>query len=389
MIFFQCPLSILITFIHVKIDDAEQELLFFACSICCTEKQYAYLFDDIDATYKHWMQKHFMQHREFQFTIEKIAKCLHCEFYSTFAGLQDHHCKEHSAAAFVIVDYYNEHSCALCNYAGSEMNLHFEREHTIILGANVMNPIPLSGNALNAIEQCRGNLNRNQSVRCRCHHCKENIMADNYIPHIMNAHEYHFDCANCEKRSIDLVALAVHEQRSHHLFALNYFLLEFVNLLRHQYYRSEVIFANGLIVNKHCLLSTKYDDSKTFNRFIVQLIDYLIDRYKKAMKKMSMEKLDRFENNRKDIFLTVRGLPITANENLKVLFIDLCALINIVIPKNEIRAIQRKGHNIIVNMCSASLKEYILKHAFGKRMLLGNLIEVPPDQRHSQIFIFN
>lgn len=380
----------LIQLFPIKLDgNSSPELIFFTCSICCMEGKDTYLFDNIDDTYQHWRKKHSMEHRTFNFSIDKFAKCFHCEFYSTFEGLRDHHHKKHPSTSFVIVDWNNGQLCGLCNYNGNEMDSHFERDHKIIINANVINPIPISGNVLNVIEPLHMHINRNQSVRCRCNHCKEIILADDYFSHIMNAHEYNFDCAKCGKTSTDLIGVSIHEKQNHRSFALNYFLLEFVNVLRQQYYRSEIILANGFIINKHSLISTKYGDIHTFDQFIAQLIDHLIGKYKKWTRKMSMEKLLCLERNRNSTILTIRGMPSTVDRDLKEVFIHLCALVDVVIMRREIRKIRRIGHVISVNVSSTAMKKTILKRAFGKRILLGDLIEVPSDQQHSQIFIFN
>ncbi|XP_031631955.1 uncharacterized protein LOC116346160 [Contarinia nasturtii] len=286
--------------------DFDRNMLFF-CKFCenSTGKKLM-CSSTTDGIYRHWKNVHKRNDKKpFQFYMTELVACNYCNIMSTFDGLKEHVAKSHPNEAFVAIKaFHDTKQCALCNYAFDELTEHFQTEHHLAVEANVLNPIPLSNENLLRLLQI------SVHKKFKCEYCKEVFETrDEYRTHHSTKHikleklseafvdresvkligdcchiqidpnsfhdhlEYHkyiLKCESCSYRTDDPFYLMKHKIKTHGVTEdASTMYLNFIQL---RYWRSELIFGNGLVVNKFNTQGTEYDYSRSFGSFLARLM---------------------------------------------------------------------------------------------------------------------
>lgn len=386
----------------------------YCCAYCQDEKGFSYLFSRIAEVHKHWKEMHSVHQKPFQFYIDQIAMCYYCQFESTFAGLNDHHSQKHEKNVFIIVNPMNNNCCGLCQYIGHDLLIHFQTQHSQIIEANLFNPIQIADNVLDALLTSPRNSSKELIDHIICDHCDGTVKASTYWTHIFE-HTYEFDCSICNVSSYDVIEVALHEKHDHGIISLNDFLLDFVDLLRQQYFRTKIVFKNGLAMNNHSLLATRYSEIHYLDKLIKELTLQFSERYNNDTKmnnhnhdvNNNYQSIERNVGDTDDMSsvcsfkidvkntrnLTILGIPSMYDDNLNNFFLNLCIRLKSDISMDDVKRIYRtpatKQHSITVELNSFAAKERVLRSKFGKTMWLSDLVQLPPKQKSPQIFIFN
>lgn len=183
--------------------------------------------------------------------------------------------------------------------------IHFEIEHRLVLEANVFNPIALNDFTLRNMLQ----IDVHKKVKCeyceevfetkdqyRIHHslkhkdlekmsrafvdmetiklvgdcCRQQIDPNSFLDHL-EFHVYSFKCNLCTFQTTDPFNYMKHKVKTHEetddVAAL------YLNFLQLKYWRSELVFGNGLVINKFNTQGTEYDHTQYFERFAKRLVD--------------------------------------------------------------------------------------------------------------------
>lgn len=289
-----------------KVIDFDRNMLFY-CTFCETSDGIKSIGNStIEGVYEHWKQQHRpFDSKPFQFYVTEFVACNYCNVMSTFQGLKQHVVEQHPGKAFVpIKAFEDEKQCALCEYNFDDLAEHYRTMHSLENQSNVFNPIKLTD------ENLQNLLRIWVHQKIICEHCNEVFdTREQYRTHHNNEHTKleRNSRAFFDKDSIQLVGDCCHtpidpssfyDHLEDHEFALNCKLCPFSsihpfhfmrhkvevhedqesladlyhNFLRLRYWRSELIFGNGLILNKFNTQGTDFDYTKNFEAFVSRLV---------------------------------------------------------------------------------------------------------------------
>ncbi|XP_055302510.1 uncharacterized protein LOC129568537 isoform X2 [Sitodiplosis mosellana] len=97
----------------------------------CKDANEPTLFHSENDLYSHWLSAHNSSRTQpFQFYAVETVICYRCGEVGTFEELTNHYSQRHRDEVFVILRKGAE-KCALCDYGGKWMNIHFKAEHRI------------------------------------------------------------------------------------------------------------------------------------------------------------------------------------------------------------------------------------------------------------------
>lgn len=169
---------------------------------------------------------------------------------------------------FTIRDLIDESKCGLCpNREQKELVKHSESVHQLMHKTDLFSPITLAKDILKKLLNIRGH------KKWKCGHCGEvfeskNDFKDHY-DRIHDSLEYFEEkfydntsvhlLSGCCEMKLDPSELIDH-LKQHHITSKC--------LLKQFYWRTKVVFGNGLVLNKHNLLGTDIDDSQEFDEFV-------------------------------------------------------------------------------------------------------------------------
>lgn len=248
--------------------DFDQYLVYY-CGYCSLQS--ATFYADINEIYDHHSSDH-GHNTPFRFTVAQMIRCRYCDVISTFDGMKKHQTEQHSTKSFVFENLIDSTKCGLClDDFDDTLIKHFDMEHQMILKTSLFNPITLDDDTLDKL------LNLNDHKKHQCGHCSEVFeMKDEFYRHhdekhaklkaksdkIYNDKIIHLIAGCCEAK-IQPNNLFTHFKEHKILSKIR---------LKTFYWETTTIFGNGLILNKHNLRGTKYDDSNEFEVFLRDLL---------------------------------------------------------------------------------------------------------------------
>lgn len=270
----------------------------------------------------HWLSSHtdLSMAKPFQYFVIEFVVCFYCRTIGTYDELIKHHKHSHRADPFVIVSQTDGKKCALCSYSGAGMVAHFGSMHKLVLKAlsvrnirgsmlqrQLNDPILLElleskVHRKHRCGQCKAVFETELEIRdhyqkfhrslklnvqefydsgyhliCGC--CHVRVDRNLYLNHVENR-AFHFKCGKCTFQTADMLQLVKHDKQAHSVAdSLEYRCMQFRNRLIRNYLKTQVVFGNGLVLTKHNLQHTKYDDSKQFDTFVDALVKIKRERY--------------------------------------------------------------------------------------------------------------
>ncbi|XP_055305964.1 uncharacterized protein LOC129570401 [Sitodiplosis mosellana] len=269
----------------------------FYCYICFKNGVQFMGYANSQEVFSHWFSTH---SEPFRFVKAEIAQCFHCELMGTYQGLKWHHFETHPMEIFAMVDVLNPKKCGLCEYSGQNLDGHFEHEHSSIDQAEIFCPIPLSNASLKELIEMKGQKKRrceycqevfetktefkmhhevkhplfkaksekfydNESVHLIAGCCQAKVSPDEFFGHL-NDHQFPTKCSFCSFETLDLLELSTHDVTCHG--ADNDVELMHFQTFDTFYWKTLVIFGNGLVLNKKNLVGTNRDDRQEFKDFV-------------------------------------------------------------------------------------------------------------------------
>lgn len=288
----------------VPMESSMSQGILFYCFHCYDEDGQFSCFGSGQEVFAHWYSKH-SNSKPFRFVPAKMAKCDYCDVVGIYQGLKIHQREMHPEQKFAMTSAFDADQCAICQYVGPDLGEHFAHAHEFIDKLNVFNPIPLNDEMLKELQQIQGQKKR----RCgHCdqvfeikdeyqqHHleqhasmkpasekfydatsiqliagcCQSKLNSNNLIDHVKE-HEFQSNCSVCSFHSFDLYEFAQHKFNEHGIGNDPQSLC--VQMLQTMFWNTQVVFGNGLMLSKHNLVRTVYDDSKAFDAFVEQFVE--------------------------------------------------------------------------------------------------------------------
>lgn len=290
-----------------------QRLMLFSCASCNNLKT-PYT-ATIEGCYEHWKHQHIgSDYKPFRFQMTGLVKCLYCNTIATFPDLKTHITKEHGGNPFVALKAFEYRKiCAICEYTtdadaavteDDDLIKHFKGSHSLAVQSNVANPIPFRDSDLRQILR----ISIHKKVKCaycdevfrtkrdyRIHHTSEHTKLEPMFSHIddlgtmqlngdcchtpieqqeffnhLAHHKHSLACNKCLFKTTDAFAFACHQVECHERGTVSQ---KYRNFLERWYWRSKLIFGNGLVINQFNAIRTEFDTSMEFQRFVDGLIE--------------------------------------------------------------------------------------------------------------------
>lgn len=268
---------------------------------------------EIDDIYKHWKHEHsHNDFKSFKYLVAELVACYYCNTIATFQELKDHVEEKHPNKTFVAIKAFRStKECALCEFGGEDLVKHTKREHALAMQSNVFNPVPL--NALNLWKLHR--ICIYQKYKCkycdlvfdtrseyRDHHTDEHLALElnyekffdtesvrliggccgkpvdlrSFFDHLANF-KHEIQCEECQFEATDAFEFVCHQVNSHQ--AAKGVKSMYEQFLRLRYWRSEMIFGNGLALNKFNTIKTEFDYTDRFETFLARLVKLKLKPY--------------------------------------------------------------------------------------------------------------
>lgn len=306
-----------VKFIDVTPDPMEyQRLMLFSCA-SCTQSNTEYK-ATIDECYDHWKNTHTrLNFKPFHFGVTALVACNYCDIVATFQDLETHVIEKHAEKPFVALKAFEfKKMCALCNYSGDAATAtpaadddfieHFRNKHALALQANVCNPIPMRDLDLWQIQR----IFAHKKLKCgycdgifetkmeyRGHHAKNHTKSEQmfhqiedkkcvqligdcchtqinpklFFEHLAH-HKHTLACNECLFDTNDAFAFVCHRVECHERTTTTV-PQKYRNFLELRYWRSKMIFGNGLVLNQFNTHGTEYDRTVEFEEFLEHLLD--------------------------------------------------------------------------------------------------------------------
>lgn len=266
----------------------------FQCNYC------SILHDDIDCIYKHWTykSKHADAYEAFQFHIEMIGACFICNKSGTFKELKQHFNDDHPGLHFGAVNMSNKTKCLICSFNGKNMGEHFRTHHTMIMQMNLLSPIRVPANILDAvkalrvqkkfkcdycdnvvhntknqiIEHYRYSMNHDikrspfiefvdeQPTLAICGICQQKCAETKMLDHIQN---HQIQCLLCTDFTGKINELASHYHQKHPGISMKKEKLKFGIA----YLQTKLVYCNGLTLNYANVFGPKDDENEKIQSF--------------------------------------------------------------------------------------------------------------------------
>lgn len=345
-------------------------------------------FNDLQA---HWSVNHGSQ--KFQFIAIGAAACFHCDkvqHVDSFQSLLKHHQNHHESERFTVVDQQNRSKCGLCQryiaYPTAMME-HFKRDHQPHFYNGVFNPICFTQNEVDWLLKLGLNNNLDKSGQLEHFQCgicqKLKDTKTETLERHLETHIFDIVCKSCKFATEDIDELISHELEAHSSKDLrSVHKIDFMERLKRIYFRTKLLFSNGLVVFKHNVLKTSFDDLSEFVPFIEHFAKQKFDEGIKSTKNgkctISSNSFDA-ENttSEKNAYyqqellmqqclwkdLCVSGILGIVNDKdvLTNFILDICKVIGANITKKDISHVQNEETCIIVTMKTFPKKKEILK----------------------------
>lgn len=417
---------------HHKSRSGEKPFLFHASTYAN-----CYYCDYIN-TYKNLKTHCIIEHPNDAFVIILYGmKCSYCQYRGDDDQLKDHHSAKHSYKDYSIDNPKNTMKCALCDYSTgvkSRIADHFLTEHEIIIAAEPFNLLPISKEHVNELLA----LNIYKKRKCgycqricetkyelEKHHAKrhsksalnmEKVYDNGYSHEICSMcgpynsrkanlsflkhfkhHSFNFNCTKCYFHSNDMVEYVVHNKQHHQWESLNFQCLAMSDQLEIDYWKSQIVFGNGLVLYQHSLLNTKYDDSSRFKAMLERWLNSMKKQYFWEVEGIELKDSDEETDNGYDFsenasmvsydcddrhsvedgddenklkqqneyanHVVVVGIPYKKGEDLRHIFSEILLKIGIPLDEDDVAHIRRHRRNnslVLVQLRSYQIKMQII-----------------------------
>lgn len=284
----------------------------FFCVYCYDSHKSFY--NTIDDVYEHWLDNHVNESISvpFKFYAIPVVNCFHCNEIGTYHNLVKHHKDRHEDEQFAIVEQMNFKECAICHVIDTDLLTHFKLQHDLHSTPKVYNPIYYSEEmifdlltidvqsqcekcneflhsdveASDVLHDCKVNKSKGDYLHFPayliCDYCHEEVNWDSFLDHFQN-HTYEFHCSQCPYQSDDISELIFHELSIHKIDSLNYHCSIFPGWIRNKFFNTDMVFSNGLTLKMYNVHDTKFDDSKSFDKFLKKFLDTKKERVQKMI----------------------------------------------------------------------------------------------------------
>lgn len=351
------------------------------------------LYDEFERLQEHWKMHH--ASKKFQFFAIGIAECFYCSRMDTFQKLQYHHDHRHQPEQFAIVDQLNRTKCGLCQNIlhSTGMAEHFKTNHDKCLFDGIFNPICFTQNEIdwllkkNPVEnvplKTPGELEYMVCGHCKC---QIDLKKTTLKQHLENDPFKYICCAECKLITDNINQLVSYSELTHRTHTANNQRIrlqsEFKARLKKHYYRTKLVFSNGLVLFKHNILNTKLDDRKEFFPFVERFAEQKFNDFNeitdepkhyeehtndfptpKWQKPINIGKELAIQKNYKNNICIsgVDGVADDINELLK-LFDGLCKAMEVNLSSIDVKTIfKRAKMDIIVKLKDFEMKREILR----------------------------
>ncbi|XP_055305026.1 uncharacterized protein LOC129569861 isoform X2 [Sitodiplosis mosellana] len=244
----------------------------YACFYC--HNQSNFYVETFAEVYEHWRSSHIL--KPFRFVAFKKAACFFCDKIDVFSNLSDHHKHQHHLEIFMVVDIENRSKCALCHkiFSLSEMVVHFKTQHEPMHYMLISSPICFTQNEIDQLLSVQSSQTHSheeigssdQVEAFMCGHCNttKNISEISFMQHL-EQDTFQFKCSVCPFLAFSIDETAQHEASAHKLTVdkLKHSNGLMGRLERH-FLRTRVIFNTGLVLYKHNMLNSTFDDRNAF-----------------------------------------------------------------------------------------------------------------------------
>lgn len=305
------------------------------------------------------------------------AACFYCsEKYDIFPNLKDHHKRRHPAKILIVVDSTNRSKCGLCLKffsTSSEMVQHFKSQHDPTNYASINSPICFSQSEIERLLSINSpnQINISQQIEAFiCGHCqdKKDVNDISFIDHI-EKDTFKSSCSACKLMGKSIQETVQHEMSAHKLPKdIMKHSKVLMGQLERRYYRTKIVFTNGLILYKHNLLNTALDDRNEFwpfrQRFAKQKS---VECTKKSTPSKSTPQHVLYEKELQKYRplcsnLRISGISHAADDDLLRIFLRICTAVGFSnVSMHDVHQIYRRKIVVIVQMVEGELKNEIIR----------------------------
>lgn len=342
-------------------------------------------FDKIENMEAHRAANHGSQ--ELQFFAIGAAACFYCDKVDSFQELQNHHRIEHENKRFVVVDQQCRSNCGLCQKSiefPTEMEEHFKRYHQQYSFNGVFNPICFTQIEVDWLLKLGQNEKPDKFSafeRFECGWCREQKDAKtSTLERHLKSDIFSFTCSyRCKFDTKEIKDLIDHARKAHPSEDRSLrFENEFRERLKRIYFRTKLLFSNGLVMFRQNVLKTKFDDYGVFLEFTEHFAKRKFDEHLKSVtipskivetntENNSPKTIDYFQNELLVQRRFYRNVCISGvfdivndQEILMKFFLDLCKVIKVNLGNNDVRGIHKDNSGIIVKMADFKKKKKVL-----------------------------
>lgn len=288
-------------------DEKFDRSLIYSCYWCYqTDDDDKYIGGNVEAIHKHWQTSHTKPtFNPFKFYVEPLGKCYYCDSISTYRGLTKHTATEHVGEPVCFVDANNHTKCLICDFTDTQSELlkHFESAHSVILDVLLFNPCEMKQELIEKLLDIDV-YKKHQCVYCENdydtfaeyerHHamkhrrlepksieildsncieffmncCQSHVHPQEFLNHL-NKHNFQFTCKMCKLKTDNLNEAVEHDKDKHNKEnSLDERWIMLDRTLHKIFYRTKVLFGNGLVLYKQNLTGSTFDDLDIFKRFM-------------------------------------------------------------------------------------------------------------------------
>lgn len=352
-----------------SIDDT----IVFACFYCNDRTNiYVKTFEEV---IEHWRRCHSSE--SLRFIASKMGACFYCDKIDIFSKLKAHHQHCHNSKRFIVVDQQNRSKCALCHkiFSTSEMTEHFKAHHDSKQCSNIINPICFTQTEIEQLLKLHSSHTKeivrlDQIIAYKCGNCNE-LKKTNEISFMQHIEQDRFDffcsmCPPCNFAGKNIREIIQHEMTEHKFTCDT---LKHANYLKKRLYRhflrTKIIFLNGLVLYKHNMLGTTFDDQQDFWPIKERITKQKLEEFATSQKSFdSREPLRDFElekQQRLSCNLRVSGIPIGTEKEMGKNFLRICESVGLRhITMNDVDDIYSQADAVIVCLNERKKKKEIL-----------------------------
>lgn len=415
----------------------------YSCVHCQDKENSTRTYSTIERVYKHWISAHSavtsnsVKVLPFQFYVSEIVKCYYCKKNGNCAEIRAHHKNRHSSKdPYGMVLLNDTKACALCNSKDDDLVNHFKVVHNIINKAHVFNPICMSDqmvdhllaikihekiicdrcsrvyqtedelamhylNAHNGLQMKVSRCSSDTSIHVICWYCDKLLAANHFMQHI-RSHSNAMKCSECNFISADINEHVKHAATIHKTIkTFDDIYLAFSDILKRKYFETKILFGNGLVLVKHNLLGTRWNDSREFGCFIKELME------SNKNHKLKSEPIININNDKPDETspideldkqtrildcLEISNFPDDGKTNVLKMFLQYTELLECPLNVNDVDKVYRMDGNrdhLIVKIKTDGAKEQILQSAAEKEIDPGYLVDLPKGRESKPIKVDN